>query len=118
VHSTTAEQYNTAGALATTTYAILSDSGIAAVEKTSLGVYVFHFEPNIYATGDTPKIDGWGLRNVTDNKYRFPMLARVVGSVTTENDVQKVTVHFLDSVGSNLASSTKANWIFCSVRFY
>ena len=98
----------------------IGHSGIAAVERTALGIYKFHFESNIYATGDTPKVFGFGMRTGTDHSYYYQMIPYVSGTVVTENDVQKIEIKFFANIhASSLGSSTGAqNWRYCQIQFF
>jgi hypothetical protein len=98
----------------------IGHSGIAAVERTALGIYKFHFESNIYATGDAPKAFGFGFRTGSDHSYYYQMIPYVSGTVITENDVQKIEIKFFGNIhASSLGSSTGAqNWRYCQIQFF
>lgn len=121
VHDTSNDEFDLGGTQTTAEFARIGHSGVAAVERTATGVYKFHFESNIYATGDTVKVFGFGFRDPNSQsgaEYKFQMIPYVTGTVVSESDVQKVEVKFLASCGATLANGTAANFNYCQIMFF
>jgi len=119
IHNTNAEAYDASGTNAHTNFSIIGGSGIVKVERTALGTYKFHFDSNIYATGNTVKPFGSGYRNPSGADYDYNMFPRAQSTVTTENDVQVVLIQFHDHAAATINNATSsANFGYCQIMFF